>query len=74
MELKKFLGFSTATEAEKKFTTEAEIKEYETRKSIILRMHHLRKSLCKMNCRASNHTGACKAMKKDIEHLEGIIL
>lgn len=77
MDLKKIFGLDKepepVTEA-RLGTSEAEVKEYENRKSIMLRMHHLRTTLCRMNCKASNHRPACKAMKKDIEHLEKVIL
>jgi phage gp29-like protein len=48
--------------------------EYEKRQGILTRMHGLRQMLCRVNCKASTHRPACKAMKKDIERLKEIIL
>jgi hypothetical protein len=48
--------------------------EHEKRQGILTRMHVLRQMLCRVNCKASLHRPACKAMKKDIEALKEIIL
>jgi hypothetical protein len=48
--------------------------EAEKRVQILNRMHNLRKTLCRANCKALLHRPACKAMKKDIEYLKEIIL
>ena len=48
--------------------------EFEVRQGIINRMHGLRQTLCRVNCKPSLHRPACKDMKKDIETLKEIIL
>lgn len=47
--------------------------EHEKREGIINRMHGLRQNLCRVNCRPSLHSNACKSMKKDIEYLKEVI-
>ncbi len=41
---------------------------------ILNRMHALRKTLCRVNCKALLHRPACMAMKKDIEYLKEVLL
>lgn len=48
--------------------------EHEKRQGILNRMHSLRQTLCRVNCKPLLHRPSCKAMKKDIEYLKEIIL
>jgi len=71
----KFHGLKPEAEPVKDPRSMAEaIEERERRDGIINRMHGLRQMLCRVNCKASLHRPACKAMKKDIEYLKEIIL
>ncbi len=49
-------------------------KDYEDFKGILDRLHTLRVTLCRVNCKPLLHRPACKSMKKDVEKLKEKLL